>query len=176
MNRWNELKVGLGLNILLPRFCLIVLLPCALLIVVPAPPEFPLLLTVFHPGYVGIVLAASLLLFGLSVAANLSVSRYLRLHQTEGSPYVYAAGYDPTRRSNFFRIRVTDKEAFRRLRRGLSRDHPREAIRFWLLVDDLVFVPPVLLLSLFAVVFLLVPWLVKLLWSRFKGRKLRSAI
>ena len=169
--RWDKLKGGFGLNILLPRFCLFVLLPCGILIAAPAPPAFPLLLTVLHPGYVGIVLAGSLLVFGLDVAALLGITRYLRVHQTPGSPYAYEAPHDPDRHTRYFRIRVTDKAAFRHLLRGLSRDHPRQAIRFWLLLDDLVFVPPVLLLSLFAAVFLLVPWLVKFLWGRLKGRK-----
>lgn len=172
MSRWNELTSGLGLNLLLPRFCLFVLLPAALLIAVPAPPAFPLLLTVLHPGYVGVVLAGSLLLFGLDVAALLGISRYLRVHQTPISPYAYEVPHDPGRHTRYFHIWVTDKVAFRRFLRGLSRDHPWEAIRFWLLLDDLVFVPPILLLSLFALVFLFVPWLVKFLWGRFKGRKM----
>jgi len=171
MSRLNEIKYSLGFNILFPRFCLFVLLPCLVLILVPAPPAFPLLLTVLQPGYVKIVLAVSLLLFGLDVAANLSVSRYLRLHQTESSPYAYEAKYAPSKRSNYFRIQVVDKMAFRRLLRDLSRDHPREAIRFWLLVDDLLFVPPVLILSLFLLVFLFVPWLVKFLWDLLPGQK-----
>ena len=171
MSRRNELTSGLGLNILLPRFCLFVLLPCGILIAAPAPPAFPLLLTVLHPGYAGIVLVGSLLVFGLDVAALLGISRYLRLHQTPGSPYDYEARHDPARHTRYFHIRVTDEAAFRSLRRGLSRGHPWEAIRFWLLLDDLVFVPPVLLLSLFALVFLLVPWLVKSLWGRLIGRK-----
>ena len=175
MNRGNELKSGLGLNILFPRFLLFVLLPCGIFICAPAPPAFPLLLTVLHPGYVGIALAASLLLFGLDVAALLGISGYLRLHQTPGSPYAYEARHDPGTHTRYFRIRVADKAAFRRLLRGLSRDYPRGAIRFWLLVDDLVFVPPVLLLSLFAAVFLLVPLLVKFLWGRFRGRKWHPA-
>jgi hypothetical protein len=172
MSRWNEIRGSLGFTILFPRFCLFVLLPCLILIVVPAPPAFPLILTTLQPGYVKVVLAVSLLFFGLSVAANLSVSRYLRLHQTPSSPYAYEAKCDPSKRSSYFRIQVTDKAAFRRLLRDLSRDHPREAIRRWLLVDDLLFVPPVLVLSLFLLVFMLVPWLVKFLWDLLKGRKL----
>ena len=164
MARWNEIKYTLGFNILFPRFCLFVFIPCGLLLAGPSPLGFPLLVTVLYPTYAKVVLACSVLLFGLSVAANLSVSRYLRRHQTPRSPYVYTADWDYGSRSSYFRIQIIDKEAFRRLLREISRSHPTEPIRFWLLADSLVLVPPVLLLGLFMVVFMLVPWLIKLFW------------
>jgi hypothetical protein len=175
MGRWNEIKYTLGFNILFPRFCLFVFIPCSLLLAGPSPPQFPLLVAVLYPAYAKVVLACSLLLFGLSVAANLSISRYLRRHQTQGSPYTYNADWDDGSRSSYFRIQVTDKEAFRRLLREIQREHPKEAIRFWLLADSLVFVPPVLLLGLFALVFMLLPWLVQYLWERLTKRKPKPA-
>ncbi len=174
MNRWNEIKYTLGFNILFPRFCLFILISCGVLLVVPSPPGFPLLLAVLQPLYAKVVIAGSLLLFGLSVVANLSVSRYLRHHQTPDSPYAYHADWDYGKHSNYFCIQVTDKEAFRRLLREISRNHPTEPIRFWLLADDLVMVPPVLLLALFMVVFMLVPWLIKLFWDWLTKRKPHS--
>lgn len=171
MSRWNEMKYSLALNILFPRLCLFVLLPCLILALVPAPPTFPWLLLALQPGYVKGVLAVSLLLFGLSVTANLKVSRYLRLHQRESSPYTYAAWYDPSRRSRYFRIQVADKAAFHRLLRDLRREHPGEAIWLWLWLDDLLIAPPLLLLSLFALVFMLVPWLIRFLWGLLRSRK-----
>ncbi len=171
MNRWNEIRYTLGFNILFPRFCLFVLVPCGALLVVPSPPDFPLLLAVLQPLYAKVVVAGSLLLFGLSVAANLSVSRYLRRHQQAGSSYVYETRYAAGEYTPFFRVQVLDKEAFRHLLREISRNHPTEPIRFWLLADDLVLVPPVLLLGLFMVVFVLVPPLIKLFWNWLTRRK-----
>lgn len=171
MSRWNELKYSLVLVILFPRFCLFVLLPFSILFVIPSPSAFPWLIAVLQPSYAKAVLACSLLLFGLSVVANLSISRYLRLHQTQSSPYTYETEYDASRRSSYFRIQVSDKTAFRRLLHDIGREHSRELIRLWLLVDDLVFVPPVLVLSLFMVVFMLLPWLVNHLWKWLHTRK-----
>ncbi len=171
MARWNEIKYTLGFNILFPRSCLFVFLPCLILIAVPSPPGFPLLLAVLQPLYAKVVVAGSLLLFGLSIAANLSVSRYLRRHQSPGSSYVYKTDWDYCKHSNYFRIQIIDKEAFRHLLREISRNHPTEPIRFWLLADDLVLVPPVLLLVLFMVVFMLVPFLLKCLWDWLTRRK-----
>ncbi len=171
MSRWNELKYSLALNILFPRFCLFVLLPCFILVFVPAPSGIPWLVFVLRPGYALGVLIGCLLLFGLEVAANLCISRYLRLHQTENSPYVYKAGWDPGRRSNYFRIHILDKPAFRVLLRDLRREYPGEAIRLWLWLDDLLLVPPLLVISAFLFVFMFVPWLVRLLWVRLKARR-----
>ena len=175
MNRWNEIKYTLGFNILFPRFCLFVFLPCLILIAVPSPPGFPLLLAMLQPTYAKVVVAGSLLLFGLSVAANLSISRYLKRHQSLESPYVYKADWEYGNRSSYFRIQITDKTAFRRLLRVISRSHPTEPIRFWLLADNLVLVPPVLLLGLFMAVFMLFPWLIKCLWDLVTKRKPRPA-
>lgn len=174
MSRWNEIKYTLGFNILFPRFCLFVFIPCGLLLAGPSPPQFPLLVAVLYPAYAKVVLACSLLLFGLSVAANLSISRYLRRHQVQDSPYAYSADRDYGSRSSYFRIQVTDKIAFRHLLRGIQREHPKEAIRFWLLADSLVFVPLALLLGLFAIVFMLLPWLVMFFW-RLLTRKPKPA-
>ena len=175
MNRWNELKYTLGLNILFPRFCLFVFLPCGLLLAAASPPEFPLSVAVLYPTYAKIVLAGSLLLFGLSVAANLSVSRYLRRHHTQDSPYAYKADWDWGSRSGYFRIQITDKKAFNHMLDEISRDHPKEAIRFWLLMDNILFLSAGIILSLIALVFALLLWLAKYLWNMLTKRKQRPA-
>ena len=171
MSRWNEIKYSLGLDILFPRFCLFVGLPCGILVFVPAPPAIPWLLVALYPHYVAIVIATGLLLFGLSVAANLSISRYFRLHQTEASPYVYETQYDSGRYTPYFRIWASDKDAFRVLLKDIRRQNQGKAIWFWLLLDDLLFVPPVVLLALFAVIFMFIPSLVVFLLDKFKHRK-----
>lgn len=171
MSRWNELKYSFAFNILLPRFCLYVALPFLILVLLPL--GFPLLLSVLQSGYVKAVIGVALLLFGVSVAANLSVSRYLRLHQTPDSPYTYEAKYDPDKRSGYFRIQVADKAAFRRLLHDLRRRFGK-AISLWLWLDDLLLIPPLLVLSLFALVFMFVPWLVRFLSGLLKRRKPHS--
>lgn len=171
MKRWNEIKYTLGLNILFPRFCLFVLIPYGLLLAVSPPAEFSLL----QPTYAKAVLASSLLLFGLNVAANLSVSRYLRRHQTEASPYAYKVEWDIGRRSGYFRIQVTDDKAFNRLRDEISRDHPKEAIRFWLLLDNVLVLSAGAVLVLVPLAFLLLTSAVKLLWNKLTGWKSRPA-
>ena len=171
MSRWKEIGYNLGFNILFLHFVLFVVLPGGILICAPAPPDLPFLLTILAPNYAKVVLTVCLLLFGLDVASNLSISRYLRLHQTQNSPYAYEAKYEPYKSTRYFRVQVVDKVAFRGLLDDLSRDHPREAIRLWLLVENLVFAPLMLFLALFALVFVLLPWLVTFLWGRFRGRK-----
>lgn len=173
MNRWNEIKCSLGFNILLPRFCLFVGLPCLILVLVPAPPAIPPLLVALYPHYVALVITAGLLLFGLSIAANLSISRYLRLHQTGASPYVYETGYDAGRRTSFFRIQAWDTDAFRVLLKNLRRENQGKGIWFWLLLDDLLFVPPIAILALFVAIFMFIPSLAVLLLDKLKHRKPR---
>lgn len=175
MNRWNEIRYTLGFNILFPRFCLFVLVPCGVLLVIPSPPDFPLLLAVLQLLYAKVVVAGSLLLFGLSVAANLSVSQYLRLHQRADSSYIYEPRYAAGKYTPFFRVQVSNKEDFRHLLREISRNHPTEPIRFWLLADRLVLVPPVLLLAAFSAVFILAPLLIKLFWGWLTKQKPRPA-
>ena len=174
MSRWNEIKYSLGLDILFPRFCLFVGLPCGILILVPAPPAFPLLLLALYPHYVALVIASGLLLFGLSVAGNLSISRYLRLHQTEASPYVYQTQYNIGRYTPYFRIWASDKDTFRTLLKKLRRENPGKAIRFWLLLDDWLFVPPIVILTLFIAIFMLIPSLAVFLLDQLKHRKPHS--
>ena len=171
MSRWNEIKYTLGLNILFPRFCLFVLIPYGLLLAVAPPADFGLL----QPNYAKVVLAGSLLLFGLNVAANLSISRYLRRHQTQYSPYVYQAEWDIGRRSSYFRIQVTDEKAFKRLLDETSRDHPKEAIRVWLLLDDILVLAAGAAMVLVPAAFLLLAWPIKFLWDKLTGRKSRPA-
>ena len=173
MNRWNEIKYSLGLDILFPRFCLFVGLPCGILVVVPAPPAIPLLLLALYPHYVALVIATGLLLFGLSIAADLSISRYLRLHQTEDSPYVYKTQYASGRYTPYFRIWTSDKDAFRVLLKDIRRENQGKGIWFWLLLDDLLFVPPVVLLAVFAAIFIFIPWLAVFLLGKLKHRKPR---
>lgn len=174
MSRWNEIKYSLGFNILFPRFCLFVGLPCGILVLAPAPPAFPLLLLALYPHYVTLVIAAGLLLFGLSVAANLSISRYLRLHQTEASPYVYETQYEIGRYTPYFRIWASDKDAFRILLKDLRRENQGKAIWFWLLLDDLLFMPPIVILALFAAIFMFIPCLAVFLLDKLKHRKPHS--
>lgn len=162
MSRWNELLWTLGFNILLPRFCLFVLLPG--LLVVPTAPHLPPLPWSYRGlplAWAEGVMAVCLLVFGASVAANLGISRYLRLQETPESPYTYAYWYEANRRSSYFRIQVSDKKAFWHLLGELRRDHPREAIGRWLWVDDAVYAPPILLLSVLPMLFAFVLWLVK---------------
>ncbi len=168
MSRWNELIYGLGFNILLPRFCLFVLLPCLFFFYYPQPPASPWLL---RPGTGIDLLTICLLYFGLSVAANLSISRYLRLHHTPDAPYHYDAASYVIGSTGYFRIRVTDTIAFRRLERTLKRDHRGQAIWFWLWVDDLVYAPPILLIFLIGLLFLLVPLLITVGWKQLTHRK-----
>jgi hypothetical protein len=165
---WNEIKYTLVLNILFPSFCLFVGLPCLILIMIPAPAGIVLVLS---PRYVEIVVIGCLLLFGLDVAANLGISRYLRLHQTESSPYTYEAQWDWGRRSSYFRIYIKDKTAFRSLKRRLKQEHRGKAIWFWLWLDDLPMALPLLLIGLFAFVFMFLPWLAKFLWKQHKDHK-----
>ncbi len=158
MSRANELLWNLGFNILLPRFFLFVLLPG--LVVAGTAPQWPPL-----AWAVG-VMAVCLLVFGMSVAAILNISRYLRMHETPESPYTYAYWYVSSSPNSYFRIQVSDKEAFRRLLRELRRDHPREAIGRWLWVDEAVYAPPILLMLLLPILCALVLWLVKGLTTR----------
>ena len=175
MSRWNELKYTLGLNILFPRFCLFVLIPWGLLFAVPSPPEFTLLVAVLHPLYAKVVLASSLLLFGLNVAANLGISRYLRLHQAQDSPYAYKAEWDCYNRSGYFRIQIGDRTAFNQMLKGISRDHPTEAIRYWLLLDHILFLSAAAALALISLASVLLPWRAKYLWDLVTRRKPRPA-
>lgn len=172
MRRWNELLWTLGANILFPRFFLFVLLPG--LLVVPTAPHFPPL----PWSYRGLplvwaegVIAVCMLVFGASVAANLGISRYLRLRETPESPYTYAYWYEQSRRSSYFRIQVSDKEAFWHLLGELRRDRPRKVIGRWLWVDDAVYAPPILLFSLLPMLCVLVLWLVKFGGGLLTGRK-----
>lgn len=175
MRRWNELLWTLGFNILLPRFFLFVLLPGFL--VVPTAPHWPPLPWSYRGlplAWAEGVIAVCLLVFGVSVAANLGISRYLRLHETPEAPYTYAYWYDwyeQSRRSSYFRIQVSDKKAFWHLLGELRRDHPREAIGRWLWVNEAVYAPPILLLSLLPTAFALVLWLVKFVGGLLTGRK-----
>ena len=171
MSRWNELKYTLGLNILFPRLCLIVLMPCGLLLAVSPPAESSLL----QPNDAKVVLASCLLLFGLNVAANLSISRYLRRHQPQASPYVYKAAWDIGKRSGYFRIQVTDNKAFNRRLNEISRDQPQEAIRYWLWLDNVLILSAGAVVMLVPLAFLLMAWPVKLLWDKLTGWKSRPA-
>ena len=175
MNRWNELKYTLGLNILFPRFCLFIMIPCGLLLAGPSPPGFPLLVAVLYPTYAKVVLASSLLLFGLSIAANLSVSRYLRRHHTQDSSYAYNAKWDWGSHSGYFRIQVTDKKAFNHMLDEISRDHPTEPIRFWLLMNTILFVSAGVAIALIPLAIMLLPWLAKYLWDKLIRSKPRPA-
>ena len=161
MSRWKELIWTLGANILFPRFCLFVLLP--VLFVVPTSLPLPWSYRGLPPVWAGVVVAGSFLVFGVSVAANLGISRCLRRHEMPDSPYKYACWYEASRRSSYFRIQVFDLKAFRHLLQELRRDHPCEAIGWWLCVDDFIYTPPVLLLLVPMLLFLLVLWLAKLL-------------
>ncbi|MGI4789046.1 MAG: hypothetical protein ACRYFS_09375 [Janthinobacterium lividum] len=174
MVRWNEIKYTLVFNILFPRFFLFILIPCGLLFAASSPPSFPLLVAVLYPTYAKIVLAASLLLFGLSIAANLSISRYLRRHHTQDSPYDYQANWESGSRSSYFRIQIKDKKAFNRMLDEISRNHPKEAIRFWLLLDTVLFMSAGAALALVLLV-LMLPWLAKYLWDKLTARKPRPA-
>ncbi len=171
MKRWNEIKYTLVLNILFPRFCLFVLLPCGLLLAVSPGAEF----SQFQPAYAKIVLAISLLLFGLDISANLSISRYLRRHQTKDSPYIYKAAWDIARRSGYFRVQVTDSKAFSRLLNEISRNHPQEAIRFWLLLDNVLVLSAGAIVMFVPAAFLLLAWPVEFLWDKLTGWKSRLA-
>ena len=171
MSRWNELKYTLGLNILFPRFCLIVFVPCCFLFAASPPGEFLLL----QAPYAKAVLASCLLLFGLNVAANLSISWYLRRHQTQASPYAYKASWDIGRRSSYFRIQVTDSKAFSHALREISRNHSQEAIRYWLLLDNVLVLSAGAVLVLVPLAFLLLASAVKFLWNILTGWKSRPA-
>ena len=161
MSRWNELMWTLVFDILLARLCLFVLLPGLVLLAV---------LGRSHGVWMAGGLSVCFLVFGVSVAANLSISRYLRFHETPQSPYTYAYWYDAGRSSRYFRIQVSDKEALRRLLRELRRDHPREAVGRWLWVDEAVYAPPILLVLLVSALFGALGVLVQ-----FAGRKLHPA-
>ena len=162
MGRWNELMWTLVFDILLGRLCLFVLLPGLVLLAV---------LGGFHGAWMAGGLTICFLVFGVSIAANLNISRYLRLHETPQSPYTYAYWYDASRRSSYFRIQVSDKEAFRRLRRELRQDHPREAIGRWLGIDEALYTPPILLISLLPMLAVALVMLIKFAGRWLLGRK-----
>lgn len=159
MSRRNELFWNMGFNVLMPRFCLFVLLPG--LVAAATAPHWPPL------AWAEGMIVGCLLVFGVSVAANLGISRYLRIHETPESPYTYAYWYVSSRRNSYFRIQVSDKKAFWRLLRELRRDHPREAVGQWLSVEEVLYTPPILLVSLLP---LLLTALVML--GKFVGSKL----
>lgn len=166
MNRGTELVYSLGWNILFPRLCLFVLLPCAFCLGLPPPPAIPWLL---RPGTGIDILAVCLTLFGLSAAANLSTSRYLRLAERPHSPYRYAAEWDWATRSSYFRIQITDKAAFDALLRDRRRQQLGQA--FWLTLDNLLYAPPVLLAILIALVVVGIPLLIRMGWQLSAARK-----
>ncbi len=103
----------------------------------------------FHwfPGF-GWIAALLGSLFLLNVVSNLAVSRYLRLHQTDTSPYKYSESYDSFTKKPYFRISVRDNTAFRSMIKSLQAEHKGEAISLWLRLDDLWLVPGTLFLLL----------------------------
>ncbi len=104
--RGNELKWNLGVQVLLPRFFLYSLVPLTLLIAHSRDAwSF-----YWFPGF-GWVAALFFYLFLLNVGANLTVSRYLRLHQSGASPYDYSNSYDSFANKPYFRISVRDNNS-----------------------------------------------------------------
>lgn len=98
-------------------------------------------------------------LFLLNVYANLTISRYLRLHQSDASPYEYSRAYDSYTNKPYFRITVKDKAAFRSLIKSLKAEHRWKPISVWLAFDDLMLVPGGLFL-LFSLLACGICWLI----------------
>ncbi len=164
MERWKELSHSCGFNILFPRVCLYGIVPCLLL---------------FGPGNIAWIAYWSsafdltiLTLFGslflLNVAANLAVSRYLRLHQTALSPYEYVWEYDFFKYTPYFRIQIKDRLAFHRLLESLRNEHKGQMIWLWLWLDDLFLVPAFLMFLVW------LPWMGAVWLTRTFRRRLRS--
>lgn len=118
MERIKELGWNLGFQVLVPRFFLYSIVPLIFLGVHQRDAWsidwFPV------SGWLVAVFGG---LFLLNVGADLAVSRYLRLHQTDASPYKYSRAYDSYTNKPFFRIIVKDKTAFSGLIKFLKAEH-----------------------------------------------------
>ncbi len=159
--RAKELGWNLGIQVMLPRLFLYSFVPLTLLLIHSRDPWSFL----WFPGC-GWVVALFFCLFLLNVGADLAVSRYLRLHETDTSPYKYSEAYDSFTNKPYFRISVSDNRAFRSLIKSLRAEHKGEAISRWLLLDDLMLVPGFLFL-LFGLLGCGASWLV---WQLFHPR------
>ena len=167
--RAKELTWNLGAQVLLPRLFLYSIVPIAFLGVHQRDPW----LINWFPGS-GWLVAFFGGLFLLNVGANLAVSRYLRLHQSDTSPYKYSKAYDSYTNKPYFRIIVKDKTAFRSLIKSLKAEHKGKAISVWIALDDLMLIPG----GLFLVLGLLLSGACWLIWQVFHPlgflRQLRS--
>jgi hypothetical protein len=140
--RGKELAGNFGLEILLPRVFLYSLVPLFFLLVHSRDPWS---FYWFRGSGWLVAFFGGLLL--LNVGANLAVSRYLRLHQSEDSPYKYSRTYNLYTNNPYFRIVVKDNAAFRSLIKSLQAEHKGEAISVWLRLDDLMLIPGWLFLT-----------------------------
>ena len=141
--RAKELTWNLGAEILLPRFFLYSVVPVIFLSIHSHDPWS----IDWFPGS-GWLVAVFVGLFLMNVYANFAVSRYLRLHQSDDSPYEYSDTYNSYASTPYFRIRVKDKATFRSLIKSLKAEHKGEAISVWLTLDDLMLIPGALFLVL----------------------------
>lgn len=170
-DRGKELIWNLGVQVLLPRLFLYSFIPVTLLGIHSKDswsfwwfPDTMWMFTFFFCCFL------------LNVWADIAVSRYLRLHQDDSSPYEYTEACDSFTNKYYFRIAVRDKSSFRSLIKSLRVEHKGEAVSRWLWLDDLMFVPGVLFL-LFGLLLYGASWFA---WQLFHPlgfwRELRSQI
>ena len=152
--RAKEMTWNLGAQVLLPRLFLYSIVPLVFLLVHSCDPWS----IYWFPGS-GWLVAVFSGLFLLNVSANLAVSRYLRLRQSDDSPYKYSKAYDSYTNKPYFRIIVKDKTAFDSLIKSVRAEHKGKAISIWIALDDLMLIPGGLFL-LFGLLACGVCWLI----------------
>lgn len=163
MKRLQELCWNFGFQIVFPRLCLVGIMPVMILL----GPGSIAWLALWPPWFDRLVLFGSVLMFTLSVASNLAISRFLHLSQTELSPYEYKKTYIGTNTRDYFRIQVTDRAAFGALQKSLLSQHPRAPIALWLRIDNLWLLAAIPLLA-FGLVLWGIPWLLRHAWVRLR--------
>lgn len=154
VERIKELGWNLGFQVMLVPFFLYSIVPLTFLSVHQRDPWS----INWLPGS-GWLVAIFGGLFLLNVYANLTIGRYLRMHQSDASSYEYSQAYDSYTNKPYFRITVKDKAAFRSLIKSLKAEHKGKAISIWLTLDDLMLVPGGLFL-LFGLLACGVCWLI----------------